>query len=115
MISEKENTNISRFLSLVLRHQPELIGIKLDEMGWASVDELLQRANTYGMPISAAILDHVVDTNSKKRFAFSDDKLKIRASQGHSIEIELGYRPQVPPEVAIMSLSIGSVFLLSPE
>jgi putative RNA 2'-phosphotransferase len=99
MISEKENMNISKFLSLVLRHQPELIGLELDENGWVAVDELLTHINAHGQPITAEILDHVVETNSKKRFAFSDDKRMIRASQGHSVEVNLGYEPQVPPEI----------------
>jgi putative RNA 2'-phosphotransferase len=99
MIREKENTNISKFLSLVLRHQPELIGIELDEQGWVAVDELLKKANAAGNAITFDILDYVVQTNAKKRFSFSDDLKKIRASQGHSVEVELGYEPQVPPEI----------------
>jgi putative RNA 2'-phosphotransferase len=99
MISEKENTNISKFLSLVLRHQPQLIGITLDDQGWVNVDELLKQANSNGQVLTHEILNHVVETNAKKRFAFDDKKQKIRASQGHSVEVELGYRPQTPPQV----------------
>src|ERR1700749_1673934 len=99
MISEKENTNISKFLSLVLRHQPQLIGITLDEQGWVDVDELLKQANSNGHNLTLEILNHVVETNAKKRFAFDEKKQKIRASQGHSVEVELGYQPQTPPEV----------------
>lgn len=97
MITEKENTGISKFLSLVLRHQPELIGVKLDEQGWVNVEELLTRARAHGNTISREVLEYVVDTNSKKRFAFSDYKQFIRASQGHSVEVELGYEPKMPP------------------
>jgi putative RNA 2'-phosphotransferase len=99
MISEKETTGISKFLSLVLRHQPRLIGITLNEQGWVSVDELLKQANKHGKAITTDILNHVVETNAKKRFAFSDDKLQIRASQGHSVQVALGYEPQVPPDI----------------
>jgi putative RNA 2'-phosphotransferase len=99
MMNEKETTRISKFLSLVLRHQPQLIGITLNEQGWVSVDELLQQAKKHGQLITPETLNHVVDTNAKKRFAFSANKQQIRASQGHSVEVELGYEPQVPPEV----------------
>jgi putative RNA 2'-phosphotransferase len=98
MLNEKENIKLSKFLSLVLRHQPELIGITLDDQGWVTVAELKKKAAAYGKPFSLEELEYVVETNSKKRFAFSTDKKKIRASQGHSVEIDLGYEPQVPPE-----------------
>jgi putative RNA 2'-phosphotransferase len=99
MMNEKETTRISKFLSLVLRHQPQLIGITLNEQGWVSVDELLQQAKKHGQLITMEVLNHVVETNAKKRFAFSADKKQIRASQGHSVEVELGYEPQVPPKI----------------
>jgi putative RNA 2'-phosphotransferase len=98
-MNEKETTRISKFLSLMLRHQPELIGITLDEQGWVNVDELLQQTEKHGKIITMDMLNYVVVTNTKKRFAFSDDKQQIRASQGHSVEVELGYEPQVPPRV----------------
>ena len=99
MLTEKQNTTFSKFLSLVLRHQPGLISLELDGQGWANVDELLQKANAHGKALTRDSLQYIVDTNSKKRFAFSDDGRKIRASQGHSIEVELGYEPQMPPEI----------------
>ncbi|PWK78730.1 putative RNA 2'-phosphotransferase [Mucilaginibacter oryzae] len=98
-LTEKETTNLSKFLSLVLRHQPEAIGIKLDEQGWVPVDELLDKLNKSGHAVNWEILQHVVDTNAKKRFAFDHEKLRIRASQGHSVAVELGYEPQTPPEI----------------
>lgn len=99
MQTEKEIATISKFLSLVLRHKPETIGISLDANGWAAVENLIDKSNAYGLAIDFEKLRHVVDTNAKKRFAFSDDFTKIRASQGHSINIDLGYLPQNPPEV----------------
>jgi putative RNA 2'-phosphotransferase len=99
MLSEKEITNLSKFLSLVLRHQPDVIGIELDEQGWVNVDKLLKNAAAKGKTINRDVLTHIVETNAKKRFAFSDDGLKIRASQGHSVEVELGYEPQTPPDI----------------
>lgn len=99
MISEKESTRISKFLSLVLRHKPETIGIQLDENGWVTVDMLLKQLGTHGHPVSKEILDHVVATNTKKRFAYNDDETKIRANQGHSVEVDLNYTPLQPPAI----------------
>jgi len=99
MISDKQITHISKFLSLVLRHQPETIGIQLDQSGWTDIDELIEKANSYGVKFDREILNHIVATNSKKRFAFNNTFDKIRASQGHSVEIELGYTNQKPPEI----------------
>ncbi len=95
----KNEINISKFLSLVLRHQPETIGIQLDKNGWTDVNELIEKANNYGIKFDKETLNHIVATNSKKRFAFNDTLDKIRASQGHSVEIELGYTNQKPPEI----------------
>jgi putative RNA 2'-phosphotransferase len=88
---------ISKFLSLVLRHQPELIGLLLDEAGWVSVEELLVACHQHGTAISREQLDEIVTANDKKRFSFSEDGSLIRANQGHSVEIELGYDPVMPP------------------
>lgn len=99
MISEKQLTTISKFLSLVLRHQPETIGIQLDPNGWVKVDELIRKSNTYGIKFDREILNYIVETNPKKRFAFNTALDKIRASQGHSVEIELGYTNQQPPVI----------------
>lgn len=99
MLPDKQLTHISKFLSLVLRHQPETIGIQLDEQGWAGIEELLEKANHYGVRFDREILNHIVASNPKKRFAFNDTHDKIRASQGHSIDIELGYSNQRPPEI----------------
>jgi putative RNA 2'-phosphotransferase len=99
MISEKENQRISKFLSLVLRHQPETIGIRLDENGWVDLQLLIFKMNQHGVNISMEILDHVVATNNKKRFAYNEGRTLIRASQGHSVNVELGYEPQKPPEI----------------
>lgn len=92
-------TTISKFLSLVLRHKPETIGLVLDKNGWADTQELLKKMSTKGPNITLEVLQEVVETNSKKRFAFNEDGSKIRASQGHSLSIDLGYQPSIPPTV----------------
>ncbi|MFT5818851.1 MAG: putative RNA 2'-phosphotransferase [Crocinitomix sp.] len=109
MLSNKQITHISKFLSLVLRHKPETIQVRLDENGWVDVDELLLKVNAHGIIIDREALNHVVETNAKKRFAFNDQCDKIRASQGHSIAIELGYTPQIPPVILYHGTSIASV------
>lgn len=109
MTSDKQLTHISKFLSLVLRHQPEKIGIKLDQNGWTDVKELIVKANDNGINFDRDTLNHIVATNAKKRFAFNETHDKIRASQGHSIEIELGYESQKPPEILYHGTSEKSV------
>ena len=84
----KSDVQISKFLSLVLRHRPEKIGIKLDQNGWVDVDTLLAKANSCGMKLDRSAPARIVETNSKKRFAFNDSFDKIRASQGHSVDIK---------------------------
>ena len=95
---KNKTVTISKFLSLVLRHKPQTIGIDLDPNGWVEVDVLLAQAAAYGRNISPELLAHVVESNDKKRFAMSEDGLRIRASQGHSISVGLGLEPKSPPE-----------------
>ncbi|XAH25412.1 RNA 2'-phosphotransferase [Xylophilus sp. GW821-FHT01B05] len=87
----------SKFLSLVLRHAPEKIGLSLDGAGWAQVDVLLERANANGVALNRESLSQIVASSDKQRFVFSDDRERIRANQGHSVEIDLGLPPQEPP------------------
>ncbi|WUH94176.1 RNA 2'-phosphotransferase [Streptomyces sp. NBC_00433] len=98
-MDEKRTVKASKFLSLVLRHDPGRIGVALDEAGWAGVDELLAACAAHGRRLSRAELDHVVATNNKRRFAFSDDGRRIRASQGHTVEVDLGLAAAAPPDV----------------
>ncbi len=90
---------ISKFLSLVLRHQPEAIGLELNEQGWADIGELIRLANNHRQPLTRELLERVVFENDKKRFALSDDGRQIRASQGHSIDVDLHLPPLEPPEI----------------
>lgn len=87
----------SKFLSLVLRHAPETIGLALDSAGWAQVDDLLERANAHGAALDRASLGQIVAGSDKQRFAFSDDGQRIRANQGHSVPVQLALPPQEPP------------------
>ena len=96
-MTTKERKHLSKFLSLILRHRPQVIGLTLDEQGWAVTKTLLEKVNGSGKKLTLATLEEVVSTNDKKRFAFNEDKTKIRANQGHSIKIKLGYKPVTPP------------------
>jgi putative RNA 2'-phosphotransferase len=89
---------ISKFLSYVLRHKPEAIGIQLNTEGWIGVEELIDAANKDGNNLNRTLLDEVVFTNDKQRFAYSADGLSIRANQGHSVDIELALKPTTPPD-----------------
>lgn len=99
MLDEKAVVKISKFLSLVLRHQPEKVGLVLDEAGWVDVDELIAASAAAGRRFSRADLDLVVATNNKKRFAYSQDGRRIRASQGHTVTVDLGLQVTPPPDV----------------
>jgi putative RNA 2'-phosphotransferase len=90
---------LSKFLSFVLRHKPDAIGLALDTQGWASIDELIQRGNAAGTRFSREELLHIVETSDKQRFSISVDGLRIRAAQGHSVSVQLGLTPQEPPPV----------------
>jgi putative RNA 2'-phosphotransferase len=89
----------SKLLSYVLRHRPDSIGLQLDAQGWADVDELLARLHADGNAIDRTLLERVVRENDKQRFAFSPDGLRIRASQGHSVDVDLALQPHAPPPV----------------
>lgn len=96
---DKKLVKTSKFLSLILRHSPATIGIKLDPQGWVAIDELIRAAAQSGRAISRSLLDEVVLTNDKQRFAYSADGRKIRANQGHSVSsVDLGLAPKTPPE-----------------
>ncbi len=87
----------SKFLSYILRHAPESIGLTLGAGGWVEVDELIRRANQAGQKFDRAMLFDLVATSDKKRFTLSEDGTRIRAAQGHSVSVELDLAPAVPP------------------
>jgi putative RNA 2'-phosphotransferase len=97
MMNERRMIRISKYLSKHLRHEPERIGITLDEHGWVPVDVLLRAAADHGFTITAAELWQVVEGNDKQRYAIEDGR--IRASQGHSVPVDLDLPVLEPPEV----------------
>ena len=98
-MTDKEAKQISKFLSYVLRHHPELIGITLNAQGWVGIEDLLAAAAAHNRPISTEQLQAVVANNDKKRFEIDVTGQMIRASQGHSVQVDLGYTPAEPPAV----------------
>ena len=89
---------ISKYISLILRHKPETIGITLDEHGWANVDELIAGiAKTHSFDM--AMLEEIVATDNKQRYSFNEDHTLIRANQGHSIPVDVELKEVVPPEI----------------
>jgi putative RNA 2'-phosphotransferase len=90
-------TDTSRFLSLILRHKPQVIGISLDEHGWASVPELIEGISRT-RPFNMEMLEEIVSTDEKMRYSFNRDKTKIRANQGHSLPVDAELTPCEPPE-----------------
>lgn len=96
-MTENNRTASGRLIALILRHKPETIGIKLDEHGWADVDELLHGVNrTHSLTLEQ--LEEIVRTDNKQRFSFNEDKTKIRANQGHSISVDVELLEAEPPE-----------------
>jgi len=100
---KKELIGVSKFLSMVLRHKPDMIGITLDANGWTDVKELIDRSNTFQKsegftPMTKAILDEVVADNDKKRYEYSEDGWQIRACQGHSVDVDLDLDAKTPPK-----------------
>ena len=88
----------SKFLSLILRHKPQLVGLELDEHGWADVEELIRRVNRK-RPLDLPTLEQIVATDEKQRYSFSADGKLIRANQGHSIPVDVELEELEPPEI----------------
>ncbi|NOX58922.1 MAG: RNA 2'-phosphotransferase [Planctomycetes bacterium] len=98
-MTPNELKKISKSLSYVLRHRPDSIGIELEHAGWIDVRTLLVAFDRSGQVVPRQTLEQVVANNTKQRFEFSSDGMKIRARQGHSLDIDLSYEPVTPPDV----------------
>ena len=91
-------TNLSRYMSLILRHKPEVIGITLGAHGWANVDDLIHGIEKDNPDFNMDVLEEIVRTDNKQRYSFNDDKTLIRANQGHSINVDVELEEKEPPE-----------------
>ena len=96
-------TRISKYISLILRHKPEVIGIQLDAHGWADVNALLAGISKKYF-IDRDILEEIVRSDSKQRYVFNEDRTRIRASQGHSVQVDVELPVAEPPETLYLSL-----------
>src|SRR5687767_7985914 len=103
------SVRISKFLSLVLRHDPARIGITLDDAGWTDVEALLAACARHGVTITRAELDDLVATSDKQRYALSEDGTRIRANQGHSVPVSLGLPPTPPPETLYHGTALAAL------
>jgi putative RNA 2'-phosphotransferase len=106
---DKQLKGTSKFISLVLRHKPEEIGLALDENGWADIVQLIEGLGKRGHKISFETLKEIVDTNEKKRFSFNEDHTKIRANQGHTVEVDVELKAVTPPSVLYHGTAAKSV------
>ncbi|MBF0227181.1 MAG: RNA 2'-phosphotransferase [Desulfobacterales bacterium] len=96
----QNNVSISKFLSLVLRHNPKLIQLDMNENGWVSIEQLIENAKKLkNIELSIEKIRDVVETNDKKRFSIDSEGKKIRANQGHSIKVDLELKSQTPPDI----------------
>lgn len=93
----RDLNSASKFLSLVLRHRPDLIGLSLDAAGWADTAELIRLSQAH-RPLTRDVIEAVVAASDKQRFSISEDGLRIRANQGHSIDVDLALEVLTPPE-----------------
>ncbi|AQR96229.1 MULTISPECIES: RNA 2'-phosphotransferase [Clostridium] len=95
----KEDMSISKFISLILRHKPEEIGLKLDEYGYIKTSDLIKGLNLKGYKVTISDIERIVAEDNKQRYSFNEDKSKIKANQGHSIAVNLELQPIEPPKV----------------
>ena len=99
-LTQKQLTNLSKFLSLILRHKPETVNLSLDSEGYVDISQLISNINSQSdYNITRSTLDHIVTTDSKQRYSYNKTKTKIRANQGHSIPVDLNLTAQIPPEI----------------
>jgi putative RNA 2'-phosphotransferase len=105
----------SKFLSLVLRHRPERIGLALDHEGWADVDDLIKRASAAGIALTREVVLQVAATSDKQRFALDAAGRRIRANQGHSVEVDLGLEPREPPPVLFHGTAVAALASIRAE
>ena len=108
-MDERRVVKVSKYLAKHLRHQPSRIGLTLDSAGWTDVDDLLRATAEHGFRLTREELDHVVAANDKKRFEFDDSGQRIRASQGHSIPVDLELPVKPPPPVLYHGTVAGSL------
>lgn len=115
MSQSKSDIKLGRFLSLVLRHDPQAAGISLDEHGWADVRALLNGVSRTGRSIDMETLERIVRENNKQRYAFNEDRTKIRANQGHSLQVDVELTVSAPPQYLFHGTAARSLAKIQQE
>ena len=113
--SKKNLQKVSRLLAKVLRHAPEELGLTLDANGWIAADVLRDALAAKGLGITAEELTVIVQTSDKKRFTLTEDGSRIRAAQGHSVEVDLGIPPSTPPAVLYHGTAVKNLLSIRQE
>jgi len=108
-MTKKEQTTISKFMSLALRHEPQKVDIQLDEHGWANTEKLITGINNIGYTVTLEDIKKIVETNDKQRFKFNDDFTQIRANQGHSVKINVDLKEITPPDILYHGTSLSNL------
>jgi putative RNA 2'-phosphotransferase len=114
-MDDQQLVRVSKYLSRHLRHRPEQLGLRLEPGGWVGVEQLLAACRERGFPISREQLDEVVGRNDKQRFSFDTGKTRIRANQGHSVEVDLQLEPVDPPPILYHGTAERSVGVILTE
>jgi putative RNA 2'-phosphotransferase len=114
-MTEARLKRVSKYLALVLRHRPDKIGIELGDGGWVDVDELMIAAKRDGFAMTRAEIDAAVAEPTKRRYAYDESGTRIRAVQGHSIAVELGYAPAEPPATLFHGTHPGALDAIRAE
>lgn len=114
MGNSKSLIKTSKFISKILRHDPDIIGITLDEHGWADAHELIAGINSTGHHhLDIPLLEEIVRNDEKQRYSFNEDRTKIRANQGHSIPVDLNFEEKTPPDMLYHGTGLKSVSFIS--
>lgn len=110
-----QNKNLSKFLSLVLRHKPEVLDLNMDKNGWVDLDELLEKLNASGKKVTLEKIQEVVATNQKQRFKIDEINNRIRANQGHSINVDVELEEKTPPPILYHGTAIKHIEIIRKE
>lgn len=106
-LHDRRLVKVSKYLSKHLRHQPERLGLVLEPGGWVPVDDLLDACRRHNFPIDRAQLEEVVERNDKRRFSFDHTGTRLRANQGHTVEVDLQLTPAPPPATLFHGTNTG--------
>ena len=108
-------TSQSKFLSLLLRHDPSRLSLTMDSKGWVNVQELIDNSKGNKTEFTLEIIEAIVASDTKQRYAFSDDRLRIRANQGHSLVVDVELTRKAPPKYLYHGTSFNNLGVIKKE